>query len=107
MSGLLASNRDFISLLLNGERKQQRALMSTLTDRQTDCLSEIFHNIAHVLEISPDKNKRLKRRSKVINELAKVNRSRKYRKRAFQKHAKAALAIAESVKEDIYRNSGL
>ncbi len=101
MSSLLFVNRNFVELLLTTELKQQKTLLSSLTDSQTDLITEIFHNLAHVIELNPQQRKFLKSKLKVIKLLSKVNKSRKGRKQLIRKNTIPVLAVLSRVKDNI------
>ena len=56
MSRILAKNRDFVTLLLNGEPKQAKALLNTISNHQTQALVEILYNIANLASKKADKD---------------------------------------------------
>ncbi len=95
------ANEDFLRLLLTTESKQQKALIENITTSQIDCLSEIFHNLAYVVELEPEQYNFMKRRKKIIKELSQVHRCRKFRKGAIQKHSLHMLKILDQVKGDL------
>lgn len=105
----MQANKDFLTLLLTTENKQQKALVESITPPQVDCLSEVFHNLAYVVDLEPDQYDFMKRRKKVIKSLSQVHRSRKFRKGSIQKHSPCMLKILDQVKEDLLhqlRNEG-
>lgn len=101
MSGLMQANKDFLTLLLTTENKQQKALIDSITPAQVDCLSEVFHNLAYVVDLEPDQYNFMKRRKNAIKALSHVQRSRKYRKSNIQKHSPCMLKVLDQVKEDL------
>ena len=101
MSGLTEANWNFITLLLSGDSKQQKALIDSISPHQVDTLSEIFHNLAHVLELEPSQTKFMQRRLSVIKDLSQVSKSRRYRKALIQKHRGSMLKILDYIKDDL------
>ena len=55
MSKLLWKHADFIRLLLNTESQQAKALLKTITDDQTQAVSEILYNISKIATKPSDK----------------------------------------------------
>ena len=103
MSGLLYYNWHFMNLLLNTETKQQKILLQNLTASQVDLITEIFFNLGHVVDLNPEQEKFMKRHLKVIRELSKVNRSRKYRNTSIRKNASLILKILNLVAANIMK----
>lgn len=95
------ANKDFLSLLLTTEVKQQKALIDSITPSQVDCLSEVFHNLAYVVDLDPEQHKFMKRRKKTIKTLSQVHRSRKFRKSSMQKLSPCMLKVLDQVKEEL------
>ena len=80
MSRILAKNRDFVTLLLNGEPKQAKALLNTISNHQTQALVEILYNIANLASKKADKDIVRKRRStfrKLLNKRVSLRRKTK------------------------------
>ena len=85
------------------EPRQQKALLSNLTDSQVDAITEIFFNIAHLVDLSEQQQKYLKRRLKLVKALSKAKRARKYRRADIKRHFPAVLSTLNCVKENIYK----
>ena len=103
MSGLMRYNYHFLNLLLETEPRQQRALLANLTDSQVDAITEIFFNIAHVVDLSDHQQKRLKRRLKLVKTLSKAKQSRKYRRANIKRQAASVLSTLALVRDDVYK----
>ena len=101
MSGLLYHNWHFFNLLSTTDCKQQNILLNNLNDTQVDLLSEIFHNLGHVITFEHDEHDIFKKYLKTIELLAQVSRSRKLRKGDIKRHMKTVLKILDLVSEDI------
>ncbi len=101
MSALLFRNWDFINFLLNTELKQQKFLLRNLTDSQTDLISEIFFNLAHVVHLNPDQQKFVKRRLVAIKHLSQINKSRGTRRSIIKKYCIPAISMLNEVKKNI------
>ena len=98
MSGLLYHNWYFMNLLLSTDSKQQLVLMRNLNDAQVDLITEIFHNLGHVIDFEIDERQIFKKYLKIITILSKVSRSRKLRKLDIKKHMKTILKMLDIVK---------
>ena len=55
-------NASFLKLLLTTSRQQQRVLLDTATSGQVDALTEILHNLLHVVPISDSERNSIKRK---------------------------------------------
>ena len=80
MSSTLTKNRDFVNLLLNGEPKQAKALLNTISRPQTEALIEILFNIYNIASKKVDKDIVHKRRltfRKLLNKRVSLRRKTK------------------------------
>ena len=64
MNSLIKSERHFILLLLTTKRKQQIALVRTITKSQLQALVQIVYNIVHGYRSLPENDKKKLRRFK-------------------------------------------
>ena len=62
MNSLIKSERHFIILLLTAKRKQQIALVRTITKSQLQALVQIVYNIFHGYRSLPENDKKKLRR---------------------------------------------
>ena len=101
MSALLFRNWDFINFFFSTELKQQKLLLRNLTDSQTDLISEIFFNLAHVVHLNPEQQKFIKRKLVAIKQLSQINKSRSNRREVIKKYCTPAINILNEVKLNI------
>ncbi len=87
-------NESFLKLLLTTSRQQQRVLLDTATNSQVDALTEILHNLLHVVPISNAERNSIKRK-KSLTELAKITRSYKYRLTHVKKNKRLLLSTLQ------------
>lgn len=101
MSDHIRLNSDFLNLLLHTDTRQQRALLKTITDWQTDALSEIFYNLAHVTPLNNEEKKRLKKHLRVIKSIANIDRHRQQRKLGIKRKREQVIKILMIVRQSI------
>jgi len=73
-------NKPFLSLLLTTNAKQQLSLLKSITPDQLDSVGEVLHNIFHVVPLTREEGKFIKKRRKTIEKLIILSRSVKFRK---------------------------
>ena len=101
MSALLQSNWHFINLLLSTDYKQQKVILNNLTPHQVDLLTEIFHNLVHVVDLNDVQGKYVKRNLKTLKLLGKLKRNRKTRNSSIKKHSKVVVKALEVIGFDL------
>jgi hypothetical protein len=94
MSQRLLDNTHFLSLLFATDKKQQRALLSNITNSQVDLISEIFYNLDSVLPLTSYEEKTLKRKQ-FIPKLAKITTAVARRRRLISQHKNQILKILQ------------
>lgn len=92
MSTRLKENVHFFRLLLSAEKSQQRALMQTVSDSQTNLLSEVLYNFLNHFPIEQTVRKRLLRKT-YLRDIANLKRSIKFRKARIKKHTRDILSL--------------
>ena len=101
MSQLLADNSPFLKLLISSQdRKQQDALLKTLTENQNKALTEIFHNFIQ-LPLTEYESKIIKRNIKLVKVLANPNKSYRVKRRIIFKNKKVILHILSSFENQL------
>lgn len=100
MSPRIKNNASFLHLFLTSTLPQQKALLDTITEPQTDLISEIIHNLLYEVPIDAKERKRLLRRS-TLKDIAKIKRANKYRRNKIKAYKKQLIKILESYAENI------
>lgn len=76
MSGLLHANNAFISLLLDtADKRQQKALLQTITHKQLNALGEIFYNLLNIVPMSKEDEKLIKKSRHLSQKLSLISKS--------------------------------
>jgi len=82
----MTANNPFLKLLISSQdRKQQVALLKTVTESQNRVLTEIFHNFLH-LPLNENESKIIKRNIKLVKLLANPRKSYRVKRRLFFKN---------------------
>ena len=88
---------DFIRAILRGSNVQAEALLVTASDRQVDCLSEIFYNLQR-LPLGKKAKALVAKYRKIVDVLGDLAVRVKSRLLMVQKFAKKILLLLQSVK---------
>jgi hypothetical protein len=96
----LAKEKPFIALLLHTTLEQARALLYTLTDQQTQAISEIFFNLPH-LPSSQAVKKLISRRKRVIAKIGNRKYNTRTRKSLIKKHMNQTISTLRAVKKEM------
>lgn len=76
MSSRLAHNKSFLTLLLEGtDKRQQRALVQTITHEQLGALGEIFYNLIHIVPMDKAEEKVVKKSRKILQRMSAISKS--------------------------------
>lgn len=100
MSKKLASEKHFISLLLNTDKVQAKALLNSITFRQIQVLIEIFANLQR-LKVPAKTGALLRKRKRVINKLLDKNLTLRNKLLTVQQHTKQIYDTLLSVKTQL------
>lgn len=88
----LRENEHYVRLLLSTTPSQQKALLDSVTDEQLDLLTEVLYNLLYVVPINQRERSAMLRKQ-AWKELAKISRSRKYRRVRVKANRKRLLDI--------------
>ena len=91
MSKILRKVKHFLTLLLTTSDEQKRALLESVTDEQIHAITEIIHNLLHVVDITPEARKDLKKRMHVLSKLSKKKASVRSKRNLLFTHARLVL----------------
>lgn len=71
----LSKNSNFLKLLLNTSRIQAIAILETITNKQTDCISEIVLNLVegNIIKLNKNIEEILQSRKRILNILKDKN----------------------------------
>lgn len=101
MSQLLTDNNAFLKLLISSQdKKQQEALLKTVTESQNKSLTEIFHNFIQ-LPLNEYESKIIKRNIKLVKILANPNKSYRVKRRLLFKNKKVIFHILASFQNQL------
>lgn len=100
MSDKVRENLSFFRLLLDTNQLQRKALLDTLSESQTNLISEIIFNLLYVLPIHAKERKALQRKV-FLKDIAKIKRSYKYRKTRIRKNRLQVLKLLDMYKEGL------
>ena len=84
MTSKLKQNEHFIHLILEAPLKQKNALLHSISPQQVDAITEVIYNLLYVIPLPTTEHKKLHRK-KAFKEIAKTNRSIKYRRDRIKK----------------------
>jgi hypothetical protein len=102
MSMLIKKEKYFILLLLSTTRKQQLALVKSITDRQIQVIVQIVYNVIHGFRALPEKDKKkLQRHKSTIRMFIAKSTSTKRRKELLTKYLKYILLIIKPVIKEL------
>ena len=90
MSSNVNQHSDYLQLLLSSDYNQQKALLFTASLNQLDVLSEIFHNFL-ILPLTQEEKSFLKGRKQLVEKLADITKSYRFRKSLINKHYRQVL----------------
>ena len=97
MSSRLLKCSDFLKSLLRGSRVQSEALLVTASDKQVDCLGEIFHNLLR-LPLGKKAKALVAKYRKIVTAVGNLALKVKNRLSVIQKFAKKILFVLMAVK---------
>lgn len=100
MSELIRENSSYLNLLLSEEKKQREALLKTISKKQVEVLTEIFHNLIQLPLVGKDL-KLVRKRVKFINFLGKVSKNSTAKARYINKNKTQVLNILLHFKEQL------
>ena len=99
MSSLLQKNIPFIILVTSGDKKQTRAILSTVTDIQIRVLSEVAVNTLHGnIPLTIKSRDILKKHKTLIKGLSSRTLSIRTKKKLVLKHQKGLTVFLETVR---------
>ena len=98
MGLLVKTQLAFLELLATSERKQVRALISTMTKSQLNAICEVFINIRFGnIGVSEEDKKKLQRKKNVIRQLTSKTTGANVRKTLIEKEVALILMIIKSI----------
>jgi len=100
MSDLMTENSAYLRLLLSEDKKQRLALLKTISKKQTEVLTEIFHNLLQLPLVGEDL-KVIRRKVKLVKLLGKVVKNYKTKARLINKHKTQVLYLLLRFKEQL------
>ena len=102
MSTLIKKEKHFILLLLSTNRKQQTALVKTITKSQLQAIVQIVYNVIHGFRSLPENNKKkLQRFKSVIRKFISKGYSLKKRSALLLKYLKQFILIIEPIIKEL------
>lgn len=102
MSMFVKKEKYFILLLLSTTRKQQLALVKSITDRQIQVLVQIVYNVIHGIRSLPeDDKKKLQRYKTSIRHFITKSVTTKKRKELLTKYLKYFILILKPVIKEL------
>lgn len=105
MNSLIRKEKYFMILLLSTERKQQLALVKSITKRQLQAIVQIVYNITHDFRKLPENDKkklRVHRYKSVIRHFIAKRVSSKKRISLLAKHLKHFILVLKPILKDLY-----
>ena len=100
MLAKIKDNLSFFRLLLETDTAQQKAILDTITERQANLISELVFNLLHVLPIQAKARKSLQRKT-FLKDIAKIQRTYKYRKSRIRKNRAQLVRLLETYKQEL------
>ena len=102
MTSAIHKERNYILLLLNTHRNQSIALLKTITENQTNSISEVFYNIfERNIDVEESVMDIIKKRSYVLRDISNSGVSNYKRALCISKHARLVLNSILLVKDTI------
>lgn len=102
MSKKLKKCAAYFRVILEGDKVQTEALLRTATDRQVDCIGEIFRNLSH-LKVTKKTKRLLDTYKKVIAIIADTAQSIRRRLKVIRKNAQKVAEVLLSIKAGLLR----
>ena len=94
MSSRLAQNKSFLTLLVEGsDKRQQRALVQTITREQLDALGEIFYNLIHIVPMDKSEEKVVKKSHKILQRMSAISKSAVSRRKLLKSNSAKFMKI--------------
>lgn len=76
MSKRLNKNKAYLNLLLsNTDKRQQNALIHSITHEQLNALGEIFYNLLHIVPMNKEEEKIVKKSRKITHKLSLISKA--------------------------------
>lgn len=94
MSRRLADNKAFLTLILEaGDKRQQKALLQTITDNQLEAIGEIFYNLIHIVPVKKSEEKLIKKSRKLLQRMSVISKSSRSRRKLLQSNRVKLISI--------------
>ena len=100
MSTRIRDNSSFFRLMLSTHLAQQKALLDTISEKQTNLISELLFNLLFVLPLKEKEQKAL-RRKQYLKDLSKIKRSFKYRKSKIKVYKTQLVKLLDTYKTQL------
>ena len=101
----LKCNSSFVRLLTQTSKVQAIALLETITNKQTDCISEIVLNLTsgNIISLSEEVSEQIRKSRRILNSLKNRNLSNARRATIIKNHPKVVLESIKLVKDKLAR----
>lgn len=86
--------------MLSTHLAQQKALLDTISEKQTNLISELLFNLLFVLPLKEKEQKAL-RRKQYLKDLSKIKRSFKYRKSKIKVYKTQLVKLLDTYKTQL------
>lgn len=102
MSRLLQQSQSFLTLLLNNkDKRQQYALVQTITVDQLNALTEIFYNLLNNVPLDKKEEQMVKKKRRIMQKLSLISKSFNSRRKVLVSNKSTFLKILLHFKDKL------
>lgn len=97
----MTSLSSFLTLLLQTHEQQKKALMKTLSDQQTNFITDLIYNLLYIVQLSDVQRKYINTKAKYLKHGIQGKKTIRYRRSLFQRRQTTLLKILNYFKDEL------